>query len=52
MKMIEKPARERCSAEPHTNKQGLAGDVKVEGSLGCSEYENVEFGILRGKGAE
>jgi len=30
-----------------TNKEGLVGDMEVEGSLGCSEYEVVEFRILR-----
>ncbi|GAB0206727.1 hypothetical protein GRJ2_003138300 [Grus japonensis] len=32
-----------------TNKEGLAGDVKVEGSLGCRDHEMVEFRILRGR---
>ncbi|PKU30494.1 rna-directed dna polymerase from mobile element jockey-like [Limosa lapponica baueri] len=32
-----------------TNKEGLAGDVKVKGSLGCSDHEMVEFRILRGR---
>ena len=31
-----------------TNKEGLVGDVKVKGSLGCSDHEMVEFRILRG----
>ncbi|GAB0199980.1 mitochondrial enolase superfamily member 1 [Grus japonensis] len=30
-----------------TNKEGLAGDVKLKGSLGCSDHEMVEFRILR-----
>ncbi|GAB0185725.1 hypothetical protein GRJ2_001037800 [Grus japonensis] len=30
-----------------TNKEGLVGDVKLKGSLGCSDYEMVEFKILR-----
>ena len=30
-----------------TNKEGLVGDVKVKGSLGCSDHEMVEFRILR-----
>ncbi|PKU39926.1 zinc finger swim domain-containing protein 6- hypothetical protein [Limosa lapponica baueri] len=29
-----------------TNKEGLIGDVKVGGSLGCSDHEVVEFRIL------
>ncbi|GAB0190818.1 nucleoside diphosphate kinase 6 [Grus japonensis] len=30
-----------------TNKEGLVGNVKLKGSLGCSEHEMVEFKILR-----
>ncbi|GAB0176939.1 mitochondrial enolase superfamily member 1 [Grus japonensis] len=30
-----------------TNKEGLVGDVKLKGSLGCSDHEMVEFKILR-----
>lgn len=29
------------------NKEELVGDVKVGGSLGCSDHEVVEFKILR-----
>ncbi|GAB0208404.1 hypothetical protein GRJ2_003306100 [Grus japonensis] len=32
-----------------TNKEGLVGDVKVGGSLGCSDHEMVEFRILHGR---
>ncbi|KAK4805643.1 hypothetical protein QYF61_022401 [Mycteria americana] len=32
----------------HTKKEGLVGDVKIKGSLGCSGKEMVEFRILRG----
>ncbi|GAB0206764.1 mitochondrial enolase superfamily member 1 [Grus japonensis] len=32
-----------------TTKEGLVGDVKVGGSLGCSDHEMVEFRILRGR---
>ncbi|GAB0182838.1 hypothetical protein GRJ2_000749100 [Grus japonensis] len=32
-----------------TNKEGLVGDVKVGGSLGCSDHEMVEFRILCGR---
>ena len=31
-----------------TNKDGLVGNVKVEGSLGCSDHKMWEFKILRG----
>jgi len=30
-----------------TNKERLVGNVKVKGSLGCSDHEMVEFKILR-----
>jgi len=30
-----------------TNKEGLVGNVKVKGSLGCSDQKMVEFKILR-----
>ncbi|GAB0179564.1 hypothetical protein GRJ2_000421700 [Grus japonensis] len=30
-----------------TNKEGLVGNVKLNGSLGCSDHEIVEFNILR-----
>ncbi|GAB0179954.1 mitochondrial enolase superfamily member 1 [Grus japonensis] len=30
-----------------TNKEGLVGDVKLKGSLGCSDHEMEEFKILR-----
>ncbi|GAB0190228.1 hypothetical protein GRJ2_001488100 [Grus japonensis] len=30
-----------------TNKEALVGDVKLKGSLGCSDHEMVEFRILR-----
>ncbi|GAB0182816.1 hypothetical protein GRJ2_000746900 [Grus japonensis] len=30
-----------------TTKEGLVGDVKLKGSLGCSDHETVEFNILR-----
>ncbi|GAB0179869.1 mitochondrial enolase superfamily member 1 [Grus japonensis] len=32
-----------------TNKEGLVGDVKAGGSLGCSDHEMVEFRILHGR---
>ncbi|PKU31919.1 hypothetical protein llap_17778 [Limosa lapponica baueri] len=30
-----------------TNKEGLARNVKLKGSLGCSDHEMVEFQIVR-----
>lgn len=32
-----------------TNRDGLVGNMKVEGSLGCSDHEMLEFKILRGQ---
>jgi len=29
-----------------TNKEGLVGNMKLKGSLGCSDHEMVEFKIL------
>ena len=37
---------ERCYAEPYSHQQ-LVGNVKLKGSLGCSDHEMVEFKILR-----
>lgn len=28
-----------------TNKEGLVGNVKIKGSLGCDDHEKVEFNI-------
>jgi len=33
-----------------TNKEGVVGNVKLKGSLGCSDHEMVEFRILRAAG--
>ena len=30
-----------------TNKEGLVGNVKLKGSLGCSDHKMAEFKILR-----
>lgn len=32
-----------------TNKEGLVGDVKARGRLGCSDHEMVEFKVLYGR---
>ncbi|KAK4817889.1 hypothetical protein QYF61_002058 [Mycteria americana] len=46
----QKAKKEKCSLDLIlTNEEGLTGDVKVEGSLGCSDNEMVEFGILKGR---
>lgn len=36
----------------HTNKVDLIWDAKVRGSLGYSDHEMKEFGILRGQGRQ
>lgn len=45
--MIEEPAR-RGAVLDLTNEEELEGNVKLEGSLGCSDHEMVQFKILRG----
>jgi len=46
--VIEEPTRRRgLLVLTLTNREGLTGDVKAEGSLGCSNHEVVKFRILR-----
>ncbi|PKU42769.1 dtw domain-containing protein 2 [Limosa lapponica baueri] len=47
LQMIEEPMRCAMLDLVLTNKEGLVGNVKLKGSLGCSEHEMVEFKILR-----
>ncbi|GAB0209691.1 hypothetical protein GRJ2_003434800 [Grus japonensis] len=48
LQVIEEPTRRGAMLDlVLTNKEGLAGDVKLKGSLGCSDHEMVEFKILR-----
>ncbi|GAB0209149.1 rapamycin-insensitive companion of mTOR-like [Grus japonensis] len=48
--VVEEPTRRGVLLDlVLTNKEGLVGDVKVGGSLGCSDHEMVEFRILRGR---
>ncbi|GAB0199978.1 hypothetical protein GRJ2_002463200 [Grus japonensis] len=48
LQVIEEPMRRGAMLDLIlTNKEGLAGDVKLKGSLGCSDHEMVEFRILR-----
>ncbi|PKU29906.1 rna-directed dna polymerase from mobile element jockey- hypothetical protein [Limosa lapponica baueri] len=48
--MVEEPMRRGALLDlVLTNKEGLVGDVKVGGSLGCSDHEVVEFRILCGR---
>ncbi|GAB0180562.1 hypothetical protein GRJ2_000521500 [Grus japonensis] len=48
LQVIEEPMRKGPLLDLLlTNKEGLVGDVKVKGSLGCSDHEVVEFRSLR-----
>jgi len=48
LQVIEEPRRRGAMLDlVLTNKEGLVGNVKVKGSLGCSDREMVEFKILR-----
>ncbi|GAB0205366.1 hypothetical protein GRJ2_003002200 [Grus japonensis] len=48
LQVIEEPMRRGAMLDlVLTNKEGLVGDVKLKGSLGCSDQEMVEFKILR-----
>ncbi|PKU48078.1 glycerol kinase [Limosa lapponica baueri] len=46
--MVEKPTRREVMLDlVLSKKDGLVGNVKLKGSLGCSDHEMVEFKILR-----
>ena len=48
LQVIEEPMRRGAMLDlVLTNKEGLVGNVKLKGSLGCSDHEMVEFRILR-----
>jgi len=48
LQVIEEPMRRGAMLDlVLTNKEGLVGNGKLEGSLGCSDHEIVEFKILR-----
>jgi len=48
-KVTEKPTRKDVLLDlVLTNKEGLVEDVKFGGSLGCNDYEKVEFRFLHG----
>ncbi|GAB0208651.1 hypothetical protein GRJ2_003330800 [Grus japonensis] len=48
LQVIEEPTRRGAMLDlVLANKEGLVGDVKLKGSLGCSDHEMVEFKILR-----
>lgn len=49
MQVFEEPTRKGALLDMvFINKEELVMDVKIKGSLGCSDQEIVEFGILRG----
>ncbi|GAB0193896.1 hypothetical protein GRJ2_001854900 [Grus japonensis] len=48
LQVIEEPKRRGAMLDlVLSNKEGLVGDVKLKGSLGCSDHEMVEFKIPR-----
>jgi len=48
LQVIEEPTKRGTKLDlVLTNKEGLVGNVKVKGSLGCSDHEMVELKILR-----
>ncbi|XP_008941201.1 PREDICTED: probable leucine carboxyl methyltransferase 1, partial [Merops nubicus] len=48
LQAIEEPVRKGAMLDlVLTNREGLVGDVKLMGNLGCSDHEVVEFKILR-----
>ncbi|GAB0203333.1 hypothetical protein GRJ2_002798900 [Grus japonensis] len=48
LQVIEEPTRRGAMLDLIlTNKEGLVGNVKLKGSLGCSDHEMVEFRIFR-----
>ncbi|GAB0179267.1 hypothetical protein GRJ2_000392000 [Grus japonensis] len=51
LQVIEEPTRRGAMLDlVPTNKEGLVGNVKLKGSLGCSDHEMVQFKILRQRG--
>ncbi|GAB0182896.1 hypothetical protein GRJ2_000754900 [Grus japonensis] len=49
LQVIEEPTRRGAMLDlVLTNKEGLVGNVKLKGSLGCSDQEMVEFKISEG----
>ncbi|GAB0187151.1 hypothetical protein GRJ2_001180400 [Grus japonensis] len=48
LQVIEEPTRRGVMLDlVLTNREGLVGNVKLKGSLGCSDHEMMEFKILR-----
>ncbi|GAB0204478.1 hypothetical protein GRJ2_002913400 [Grus japonensis] len=50
LQVTEEPTRRGAMLDlVLTNKEGLVGNVKLKGSLGCSDHEMVAFKILRAR---
>jgi len=49
MQVVEEPTRRGVLLDLALTNKGLVEDVKVGGSLGCSDHEMVEFKMLRGR---
>ncbi|GAB0182061.1 mitochondrial enolase superfamily member 1 [Grus japonensis] len=48
LQVIEEPMRRGAMLDLIlTNKEGLVGDIKLKGNLGCSDHKMVEFRIIR-----
>ncbi|PKU44428.1 dtw domain-containing protein 2 [Limosa lapponica baueri] len=48
LQMVEEPTRKGALMDfSLTNKEGMVGNIKLKGSLGCSDHETIEFKILR-----
>ena len=48
LQVIEKPTRRGVLLDLiHTSNEGLVGDMKVKGRLGCSDHKTAELRILR-----
>jgi len=48
LQVIEEPTRRSAMLDlVLTNKEGPVGNVKLKGSLGCSDHEMIEFKILQ-----
>ena len=48
LQVIEEPTRRGAMLDlVLTNREGLVGNVMLQGSLVCNDHEMVEFGILR-----
>ena len=50
MQVVEEPRRKSVLLDfDLTNKEGLVGNIKAWGNIGCSDHKIMEFRILHGK---